>query len=409
MVSHGGRSVTSNSSGEIGVGGFQVVLKKGPWTAAEDAVLLEYVKRQGEGNWNAVQKNTSLQRCGKSCRLRWANHLRPFLKKGPFTSDEEKTIIDLHAKIGNKWARMAAQLPGRTDNEIKNYWNTRLKRRQRAGLPVYPMELLQQQFNHHFHQKPPQNITVSPSSSFASIISAAAAASSSTCHQNQHSRLNQNSDNFMKNCTSLDLLDYPPHGPHRNNMNHSNSFPLLRQVNNNDLTSSNGFSYQNGKLFNQTLQEKSLSFDINLGLDSNHDPAATSTTNTTSFDPVGLLGMGIGNNELSSIQNTMQTSNNSGYTGSDDVKGVASSDGDEEYDKVARGNSGLLGDLLEESQTIKRSKDNLDKNIKSEYDGLSADTFREFKSGNMNGLGNPKHEAYRGSFISGHSTIGQYQ
>lgn len=113
MVSHGGRgTVISNNSGEIGVGlgGLQVVLKKGPWTAAEDAVLLEYVKRQGEGNWNAVQKNTSLQRCGKSCRLRWANHLRPFLKKGPFTPEEEKTIIDLHAKIGNKWARMAAQV-----------------------------------------------------------------------------------------------------------------------------------------------------------------------------------------------------------------------------------------------------------------------------------------------------------
>lgn len=101
MVSQGGR-------GGEGVG--HTVLKKGPWTAAEDAVLLEYVKRQGEGNWNAVQKNSGLQRCGKSCRLRWANHLRPFLKKGPFTPDEEKTIIDLHSKIGNKWARMAAQV-----------------------------------------------------------------------------------------------------------------------------------------------------------------------------------------------------------------------------------------------------------------------------------------------------------
>lgn len=296
------------------------------------------------------------------------------------------------------------QLPGRTDNEIKNYWNTRLKRRQRAGLPVYPKELIQQQFNYRLHQTPPQNITVSPSSSFASIISAAAAAaaaSSSTCQQNQHSRLNQNSENFMKNCTSLDLLDYPPH---RNNMNPSNSFPLLRQVNNNDFTSNNGFSYQNEQLFNQALPEKSLSFDINLGLKSGHDPIATSTTKTTSFDPVGLLGIGLGNNELSSIQNTMQTSNNSGYTGSDDVKGVATSDGDEEYDKVARGNSGLLGDLLEESQTIKRCKDNLGKNIKADYDGLSPDTFREFKAGNMNGLSNPS-----GAFISGYSTIGQYQ
>lgn len=113
-------------------------LKKGPWTAAEDAILMEYVKKHGEGNWNAVQKNSGLLRCGKSCRLRWANHLRPNLKKGCFSSEEESLIIELHAKLGNKWARMAAQLPGRTDNEIKNYWNTRMKRRQRAGLPIYP-------------------------------------------------------------------------------------------------------------------------------------------------------------------------------------------------------------------------------------------------------------------------------
>ncbi|KAJ6703001.1 TRANSCRIPTION FACTOR putative-RELATED [Salix viminalis] len=118
-----------------------VVLKKGPWTSAEDAILIEYVKKHGEGNWNSVQKHSGLLRCGKSCRLRWANHLRPNLKKGAFTQEEEQLIIELHAKMGNKWARMAAHLPGRTDNEIKNYWNTRIKRRQRAGLPLYPPEV----------------------------------------------------------------------------------------------------------------------------------------------------------------------------------------------------------------------------------------------------------------------------
>ncbi|KAK3150077.1 hypothetical protein QOZ80_3AG0227570 [Eleusine coracana subsp. coracana] len=118
-----------------------VALKKGPWTAAEDAMLMDHVQRHGEGNWNAVQRMTGLLRCGKSCRLRWTNHLRPNLKKGSFTPDEEIVIAQLHAQFGNKWARMAAHLPGRTDNEIKNYWNTRTKRRQRAGLPVYPPEV----------------------------------------------------------------------------------------------------------------------------------------------------------------------------------------------------------------------------------------------------------------------------
>ncbi|TYH53843.1 hypothetical protein ES332_D09G128500v1 [Gossypium tomentosum] len=116
-------------------------LKKGPWTSAEDAILVDYVKKHGEGNWNAVQKHSGLSRCGKSCRLRWANHLRPDLKKGMFTPEEERRIVELHAKLGNKWARMAAELPGRTDNEIKNFWNTRIKRLQRAGLPIYPPDV----------------------------------------------------------------------------------------------------------------------------------------------------------------------------------------------------------------------------------------------------------------------------
>ncbi|XP_058744200.1 transcription factor MYB33-like isoform X1 [Vicia villosa] len=124
-----------------------VVLKKGPWTSVEDDILVKYVNKNGEGNWNAVQKQTGLLRCGKSCRLRWANHLRPHLKKGAFTEEEERLICELHSKMGNRWARMAVHLPGRTDNEIKNYWNTRIKRRTRAGLPLYPPGVYQAALN----------------------------------------------------------------------------------------------------------------------------------------------------------------------------------------------------------------------------------------------------------------------
>ncbi|XP_023531542.1 transcription factor MYB101-like isoform X1 [Cucurbita pepo subsp. pepo] len=144
MVESNGEKRRSHGDHQEDGGAAEPALKKGPWTTAEDGILIEYVQKHGEGNWNAVQKHTGLARCGKSCRLRWANHLRPNLKKGSFSQEEERLIIELHAKLGNKWARMAAQLPGRTDNEIKNYWNTRMKRRQRAGLPLYPLDLQQE-------------------------------------------------------------------------------------------------------------------------------------------------------------------------------------------------------------------------------------------------------------------------
>ncbi|RLN08616.1 hypothetical protein C2845_PM11G15200 [Panicum miliaceum] len=116
-------------------------LKKGAWTAEEDEKLVRHVRHHGEGNWNQVRRETGLLRCGKSCRLRWANHLRPDLKRGAMSPEEELLFLRLHALLGNKWARITAHLPGRTDNEIKNYWNTRTKRRERAGLPPYPPEV----------------------------------------------------------------------------------------------------------------------------------------------------------------------------------------------------------------------------------------------------------------------------
>ncbi|KAK4418654.1 Transcription factor [Sesamum alatum] len=104
-------------------------LKKGPWTPEEDDKLVEYINKNGHGSWRSLPKLAGLLRCGKSCRLRWTNYLRPDIKRGPFTPDEEKLVIQLHAILGNRWAAIASQLPGRTDNEIKNLWNTHLKKR----------------------------------------------------------------------------------------------------------------------------------------------------------------------------------------------------------------------------------------------------------------------------------------
>ncbi|KAE8733220.1 Transcription factor MYB32 [Hibiscus syriacus] len=104
-------------------------LKKGPWTPEEDQKLIDYIQKHGYGNWRTLPKNAGLQRCGKSCRLRWTNYLRPDIKRGRFSLEEEETIIQLHSVLGNKWSAIAARLPGRTDNEIKNYWNTHIRKR----------------------------------------------------------------------------------------------------------------------------------------------------------------------------------------------------------------------------------------------------------------------------------------
>ncbi|XP_074566702.1 transcription factor MYB53-like [Curcuma longa] len=104
-------------------------VKKGPWTPEEDQKLVEYVEKHGRGSWQRIPALAGLNRCGKSCRLRWTNYLRPDIKRGKFTDDEEKRIVHLHSLLGNKWSSIAAELPGRTDNEIKNYWNTHLKKK----------------------------------------------------------------------------------------------------------------------------------------------------------------------------------------------------------------------------------------------------------------------------------------
>ncbi|KAG0449895.1 hypothetical protein HPP92_027160 [Vanilla planifolia] len=107
----------------------KIGLKKGPWTPEEDQKLLAYIKEHGHGSWRALPSKAGLQRCGKSCRLRWTNYLRPDIKRGKFSLQEEQTIIQLHALLGNRWSAIATHLPKRTDNEIKNYWNTHLKKR----------------------------------------------------------------------------------------------------------------------------------------------------------------------------------------------------------------------------------------------------------------------------------------
>ncbi|KAH9307895.1 hypothetical protein KI387_035806 [Taxus chinensis] len=102
---------------------------KGAWTKEEDEKLVAHIRAHGEGCWRSLPKAAGLLRCGKSCRLRWVNYLRPDLRRGNFSEEEDELVIKMHALLGNKWSLIAGRLPGRTDNEIKNYWNTHIKRK----------------------------------------------------------------------------------------------------------------------------------------------------------------------------------------------------------------------------------------------------------------------------------------
>ncbi|XP_051152644.1 transcription factor MYB108-like [Andrographis paniculata] len=103
-------------------------LRRGPWTVEEDFTLVNYIAHHGEGRWNSLARCAGLKRTGKSCRLRWLNYLRPDVRRGNITLEEQLLILELHSRWGNRWSKIAQHLPGRTDNEIKNYWRTRVQK-----------------------------------------------------------------------------------------------------------------------------------------------------------------------------------------------------------------------------------------------------------------------------------------
>ncbi|KAF7828441.1 transcription factor MYB114-like [Senna tora] len=102
------------------------LFNRGAWTPDEDRKLCQCIEIHGAKRWKTIAVKSGLNRCGKSCRLRWLNYLRPNIKRGNISVEEEDLILRLHKLLGNRWSLIAGRIPGRTDNEIKNYWNSHL-------------------------------------------------------------------------------------------------------------------------------------------------------------------------------------------------------------------------------------------------------------------------------------------
>ncbi|XP_027368327.1 transcription repressor MYB5 [Abrus precatorius] len=165
----------SNNNGTVTPCCSKVGLKRGPWTPEEDEVLANYIKKEGEGRWRTLPKRAGLHRCGKSCRLRWMNYLRPSVKRGHIAPDEEDLILRLHRLLGNRWSLIAGRIPGRTDNEIKNYWNTHLSKK-----------LISQGIDPRTHK--PLNPPSVPSSSISTVPSSKSVPIIIGNHQNPSTR-----------------------------------------------------------------------------------------------------------------------------------------------------------------------------------------------------------------------------
>ncbi|KAK6930312.1 SANT/Myb domain [Dillenia turbinata] len=196
-VNGGSRRRTSSrsTSSEQSCEEDQMDLRRGPWTVEEDLVLINYIANHGEGRWNSLARCAGLKRTGKSCRLRWLNYLRPDVRRGNITLEEQLLILELHSRWGNRWSKIAQHLPGRTDNEIKNYWRTRVQKHAKQLKCDVNSKQFKDTMRYLWMPRLMERIQASSATAAATTIGVSSSATSTTSVGNFHRNNNNNFPN----------------------------------------------------------------------------------------------------------------------------------------------------------------------------------------------------------------------
>lgn len=290
----------------------KVGLKKGPWTPEEDQKLLAYIEEHGHGSWRALPAKAGLQRCGKSCRLRWTNYLRPDIKRGKFSLQEEQTIIQLHALLGNRWSAIATHLPKRTDNEIKNYWNTHLKKRL-AKMGIDPVT-----------HKPKNEALLSSDGQSKN------AANLSHMAQWESARLEAEA-RLVRESKLRSQSSFHQHH-HHSNYNHH-----LVQLNNNNPTPGNTTTYSSSSSSHQLVNKTAWNGSNNIDLES---PTSTLTFSENNAPGVLTAGIGLSSSPIPMIEFVGTSSGSS-------EAGIVKEEGEQVHDWKGLTNSTHLSEYKE--------------------------------------------------------------
>ncbi|XP_057471386.1 transcription factor MYB108-like [Actinidia eriantha] len=225
-------------------------LRRGPWTVEEDLTLVNYIDKHGEGRWNSLARCAGLKRTGKSCRLRWLNYLRPDVRRGNITLEEQLLILELHSRWGNQWSKIAQHLPGRTDNEIKNYWRTRVQKHAKQ----LKCDVNSKQFKDTMRYLWMPRLVERIQAAAAAANTSTAQMSPPTTAADNSSAAASSSDSFAAQVSpASDLTDYYNYPVNNNNdINYQNQdYYQVNQVFNPDsLTSPPSGSFNHGLEFN---------------------------------------------------------------------------------------------------------------------------------------------------------------